>query len=390
MGWPEEKKNIRRLILDLRDNVFNDSNPLRTDYYFRFWNLHNEIPWALLANLVSRNAGYQMSDLSRYLTWGALTPGLYAVLTFGQMRAFFAMLESGNFLILRDILPQLEAYRAAKRLMRTTDVDHSTELFDMLLHPDFDADPFIVEAWKTFFAQARAQNWSPAWASDWSRPEIQTMSLSLIVNEQNQIEDRLVNDPVLSVQYLGLFGITTVGLVALINWLNATRLCFPMAPTAADPVPKLLIHTVTGFTDLSGRIQTGRALYAGLFLDTAIRDRVIAWAKEHQVHHGTRLDYNPTNYSLSPVTNWLPRGARWSPPLVYFRSTVPAWYDIGPGHTMWYKGLYATPIGLASNVTPHQVQHRPGFNYAPLLAPMTHTPLSLSNADQLDEIIDPI
>src|SRR5262245_496884 len=74
MEWPG-LNYIRRAILKRRDRS-NKNNLTRTNYYYAYWKTHPEVPWALMANLVSRNAGYQMTDLDRYyeLAMGGASP----------------------------------------------------------------------------------------------------------------------------------------------------------------------------------------------------------------------------------------------------------------------------------------------------------------------------
>src|SRR5262245_20696193 len=126
MAW-NELARIRAKILYNRDNVFNDTNPTRTDYYLCYWQQHPEVPWALLAHLISRNAGYQMSDLVRFASIGVVLGNTSLFNQFSLIAMVWALLETANFLIFRDVHPQLEAYRAAKKYP-----DHSDELFDML------------------------------------------------------------------------------------------------------------------------------------------------------------------------------------------------------------------------------------------------------------------
>ena len=45
----------------------NADNLTRTAFYLAYWRAHPEVTWALLAHLVSRNAGYQMTDLRRHI-----------------------------------------------------------------------------------------------------------------------------------------------------------------------------------------------------------------------------------------------------------------------------------------------------------------------------------
>ncbi len=352
-GLDYYKDDIKRS----RDRI-NKNNPFRTDYYKAFWEQHPEIAWSLLANLVSRNAGYQMSDLARYRAWikekSLAKPDVLTDIAKSELEALFAFLETANFLIFRDVYPALEAYHLAKQFQ-----GYGNDLFDMLNDPEFDVDPFIIEEWKRFYASAQTNNWSPDWLNDWSSgSDIQRHSFALIINEQNQIEDRLVNDK--DNTYLWKFG-THVGperIVEVLNRLGITRLCFPVARSEVNPKPQhLLIYLVRNFRDLDDRIKTGRDLFVGLFENQGQSSRIQEWVRSRSSHKGTRRDYNQDNYSLS-LLSLFPGGDKYSPPLVYlsgggffgfFKRTKPAW-PLFPGRKRKYRHLHQRPIKLPISV----------------------------------------
>ena len=58
LGQHELVASIRRKTAEANRN-----NVTRTDAYLRFYQKHEEIHWALLAHLVSRNGGWSMTDL---------------------------------------------------------------------------------------------------------------------------------------------------------------------------------------------------------------------------------------------------------------------------------------------------------------------------------------
>ncbi len=103
-----------------------------------------------------------------------------------------------------------------------------------------------------------------------SKTEKQRHSFVLIANEQNQIEERLVHDS--SNRYLlSKWRWGAIALLRLVNWLEGTILCFPLATSRTNPTPHyILLYTVGvghngSFQDLNVRINTGRDLYVGLF-----------------------------------------------------------------------------------------------------------------------------
>ena len=250
------KKKIKKI----RD-IANQNNIFRTFYYKEYWKDHPEVPWSFLAHLVSRNAGYQMSDADRFQRLIGIfhfdTGTLYGQLSVKHMVGFFGFLETGNFLIFRDVYPALEAYRLAKQFP-----GHSHELFDML-NPEFDVDLFMVNRWRSFYQLARNNNWSSEWANDWmatpeGQSDIQRHTFALITNEQNQIHDRLI----LHNEYLSNFNLffwwdNINELLDKATEKGWTNLCFPVAKSLQDPSPDhLLIYTVGDFRKIEDRIQT--------------------------------------------------------------------------------------------------------------------------------------
>ena len=314
-----------------------------------------------MAQLVSRNAGYQMSDLQRYNAYRnnlagiplRLQPALNG-LTENEIQMLFAFLEAPNFLIFRDAYPQLALYHWAKRLHQATGADHSAELFDLLIEEDFRVNHFLSAEWKTFFGVASGAGWWDAAAQSndpavrralYNNVAIIRLSVSLIANEQNQIELRSVNDP--SRRYLGVFDGLTKTAVRLASVLQLTILVFPNGATVADPAATgLSLYTVQGFEKLDDRIRTGRNLYANAFLEEdARRESMVAWAVGHPEHHGSRVDYDPGAYSTDPGSASVPFGATYSPPLVPFQGFDAVW-PIEPGLSPAFAHLHGEPTRL--------------------------------------------
>jgi hypothetical protein len=258
---------------------FNQNNPIRTDWYRKYWIKHPEVPWAGLAHLVSRNAGYQMSDLKRYVEWtrygGAalqlllsISPTLRVLvsplavdvaktLVISTLQGLFQLLETGNYLIFHDIAPQLAAYEAAKKSPAM-----ANDLFDLLLPirppmnpapgtPDFMADDWAINQWKTFFSASQVSGW---FAGTWNQaPAVQTMSFALITNEQNQIEDRLVKNT--STRYINRFRSGMDIMFDISAELGLTRLAFPQVGINPPAASRLLLYTVGDFRLLEERIH---------------------------------------------------------------------------------------------------------------------------------------
>jgi Protein of unknown function (DUF2515) len=363
MPTPEQiAEEFRRAVLRDRPH-FNLNNPRRTDYYLEYWRRHPEIWWALLAHLVSRNAGWAMSDLARYVFWSrSVLVGRPAVLVGADLiqLSILQLLEVANFLIFYDVYPQLEAYAWAKR-----EPDASDRLFDTLAsEPKFAADRFAVAQWKTFFSAASAN-------ADWlstappTHPAIVQRSFSLIINEQNQIEDRLVNDP--NERYLRSTGYATKAVVNKFDEYNLNLLAFPEATSETQPEPKhLLVYTARDFGKLAGRITIGRNLYVGLFTDPQRRALIAAWAKSQPTHYGTRVDYNPGGYSTSRLA-LIPNGKKYSPPLREVPDHDAVW-ALDPT-TWWFsRHLHDDPVALPKDVGSRDASTVAGW-LAPNLSP---------------------
>lgn len=77
----------------------NNDNISRTAQYGKYYFQHPEIKWSLLAHFVSRNAGWNMTDLKN---------PLYSSLFHEEFRhRLFMTFERANWLIFQDAYPQL-------------------------------------------------------------------------------------------------------------------------------------------------------------------------------------------------------------------------------------------------------------------------------------------
>lgn len=85
----------------------NLDNISRTVLYEQFYNEHPEIKWALLAGLVSRNAGWNMTDL--WSKW------FHVLITKEKRDLLFSTYERANWTIFADAFPQLLWYERAKK-----------------------------------------------------------------------------------------------------------------------------------------------------------------------------------------------------------------------------------------------------------------------------------
>ncbi|WP_179107228.1 DUF2515 family protein [Sediminibacillus massiliensis] len=138
----------------------NRNNLTRTEAYRQFYFKHPEIHWAFLAHMVSRNGGWSMTDLK-----GEFLPHL---LTARKREHFFAFFERANALIFQDAYPQLLLYEESKK--------RGENLFYLL--PVFHVSKFMKLFWDNYLEGGMPQ----------------LLTLALIINEQNYIENRVVQN----------------------------------------------------------------------------------------------------------------------------------------------------------------------------------------------------
>jgi hypothetical protein len=229
----------------------NRNNVTRTQAYWHIYKSHPELHWALLAHMVSRNGGWSMTDLK-----GDLLPYL---LNASQIESLFAFLEKANGLIFHDAYPQLLLYIESKRVNRS--------LFHLL--PFLQVSAFMHPVWEHF----------------WLHRESSILTVSLIINEQNYIEQRIVQDTHYKKSVLG----TITFLLQSLMQLN--HVVFPyLAESACEP--RLAGLILEDFSDLNERIEFGKKLYAILFGLPTVHQGIIAFA-EKIPHTGSRMDYWP-------------------------------------------------------------------------------------------------
>jgi hypothetical protein len=230
-----------------RDNVTRTAAYLELYAHLRAHDL--ELPWILMAHLVSRNAGYLMSDLARQR---ARMP-----LMADAIDNLFLLLERANWLIFHDAWWHLGHHL----LGRTAEL----------------APPrtprFMIDAWRRYEAGGRSER---------------DLVLDLVHNEQHLIEHRVVHHPHLA---------EGARLLAIIEQSGREKpLHFPLPDAPAI--------TVGNFADLARRIETGRRIYDEVLADRGRRDALFAWALAHP-HTGSRAAYggkpSPTIAEAWPV-----------------------------------------------------------------------------------------
>lgn len=252
----------QELLHGIREETqrFNRNNLTRTEAYLHFYQRHPEVHWALLAHFVSRNGGWNMTDLK--------AETVARLLTDRETEDFFHFLERSNWLIFQDAYPQLLLYEHCKRLARP--------LFHLL--PAFHVSSFMQAMWSYFW-----QSGNPA-----------LITHALIINEQQYIERPVVQHPYYRKQ---VFQRRPFILQALFHF---NHVLFPYRNH--EGAIRLIGTSVEHFPQVEKRIRVGKKLYAILFAQPSRRKRLEQWAQSH-THSGSRADYWPHLFSPDQSQN---------------------------------------------------------------------------------------
>ncbi len=225
----------------------NRNNITRTMAYFHLYQRTPEMEWALLAHLVSRNAGWNMSDLKG--EWiSRLLPSQVA-------QDYFRFMERANWLIFQDAYPQLLLY------------EHSKEKHQNFFHllPFFYVSSFMQVIWNDY----------------WENPNREQLAISLVINEQYYIEQRVIDQESYSAPVIRDIKFH------LEDWLDLNMILFPFQQGEDERV--LYGKQVDSFPDLQSRIELGKTLYSLLF-SPSILPGVLHWCNQSP-HTGSRQDY---------------------------------------------------------------------------------------------------
>nr|WP_245979896.1 DUF2515 family protein [Peribacillus asahii] len=243
----EERTLIEQI--KFKTNKSNQNNITRTKAYLDFYQCHPEVHWAFLGHMVSRNGGWNMTDLK-----GGLLPRL---LTKKEYQSFFTFLERGNWLIFQDVFPQFLLYEES--------IKREKNLFYLL--PHFHVSLFMEIIWNHFLEDYDSY----------------TLTIALIINEQSYLELRVIDNPVFK---KSIFNTLEFKLQDL---LSMNQILFPYLEN--DKV-KLIGETLHHFESLHRRILLGKRLYSILFADSKRLNKIEQWAYLTP-HLGSRKDYWP-------------------------------------------------------------------------------------------------
>lgn len=297
---------------------WNKNNVTRTTAYLDFYRHHPEIHWAFLGHMVSRNGGWNMTDLK-----GELLSGIFSN---KQKRAFFTFLERGNWLIFQDAFPQFLLYRES--------IKRKKPLFH--LFPHLNISIFMEIIWRYF----------------WENGHTDILTIALIINEQNYLEKRVVQNPLFKNEVFNKLQFK------LQDVLSFNHILFPYIKNGKLHLAGQTLHQ---FHSVHERIMLGKRLYDVLFKTQSILKGAEMWAASHP-HTGSRKDYWPSifnnvheglpgkNYQLRLKACELKEGARriYSPKLEYVWKNV---RQVEAEKGDWYDGLYVLDYFLELNET---------------------------------------
>lgn len=236
------EQNIIALIKK-QTNRCNMDNISRTNAYFTYYLQHQDIQWAFLASMVSRNAGWNMCDLESDIFLGLLSSRFRSRL--------FLTYERANWLIFQDAYPQLLLYHYSTKIGRP--------LFHLLRN--FHVSSFMEKEWLFY----------------WNHQNKQRLMISLIINEQNVIQRPVIEYGVYRDKVFGSF------LFSLQDWFHFSVVLFPTCNGI------LYGSSVLGFKAVNNRIELGKRLATILFSPILYKD-FLHFAKK-TAHTGSRQDY---------------------------------------------------------------------------------------------------
>ena len=235
-------KTIRRLTeKGNRDNIS------RTKAYERYFRRYPEIKWALLAGLVSRNAGWNMCDLEGIC--------LSHILTKRFRRQLFLTYEEANWRIFHDAYPQLLLYHFS--------IKYNKPLF--YLCKKLYVTAFMEKEWGLF----------------WRNRNERRLAYALIINEQNIIQKSVIQK-----RFFVFHSIVFL----LEDQLHHSKVLFPTCNG------ELYGFSVSHFQDVDARIHLGKKLYELLF-----SPNLFAYFYQFTCHtepSGSRYDYGQYNRSV--------------------------------------------------------------------------------------------
>lgn len=267
----------------------NIDNISRTQYYYRFYVRNPEIEWSFLASMVSRNAGWNMTDLQ-----GLWLPH---ILPFKLREQLFMTYERANWLIFLDAFPQLLLHELSKR--------YETSLFHLLKR--FHVSRFMQKEWERF----------------WKTKDSKRLMTALIINEQHVIQKPVINQPFYKKKVFHAIP------YVLQDWLHYSTVLFPMV------TGELYGFSVHDFSDINERIHLGKRL-AWLLFHPDYYPHFKRFSEQTE-HTGSRYDYE--QYFSSENSRGTPFLRLAFPIIDHHRHDFCDWYQWGQRTEKWFKPI---------------------------------------------------
>ncbi|MBQ4901939.1 DUF2515 family protein [Paenibacillus sp. Marseille-P2973] len=293
-AWSEADRELAEEIA-LATGRAGASNITRTEAYLACYQAYPELHWAFLAHMVSRNAGWNMTDLRGRLA---------DLLDESEKKAYYRFLERSNALIFQDAYPQLLLYIKSREL--------GSSRFHLL--PYFHVSEFMRPFWERF----------------WIDRGSALLTVGLIINEQNYIEKRVIRHPYYQKHITDKLPFHLNSLAGL------NQVVFPLLEAESDhadgneqavkdkaadvsgsedhgggsdpalveggraryEVRRLAGRVVSDFGSLPDRIALGKSLYAMLMGLRAVRSGAERFAVSVP-HSGSRGDYWPELFTAN-------------------------------------------------------------------------------------------
>ncbi|KIL51106.1 DUF2515 family protein [Jeotgalibacillus campisalis] len=306
----------------------NLNNVTRTNAYWTLYNRSPELHWAFLAHMVSRNAGWNMTDLKSILK---------QLLSYDQTAVFFRFLEKANYLIFEDAFPQLLLYERSKK--------DRHDWFYLL--PHFGVSSFMPPIWELFIEHQGKDR--------------DLLTVALILNEQHFLEKQVMENVFFQEKVIQSFSFQLQELLGL------THILFPFEQSGRIELAGM---TVQQFSSLSSRIDIGKALYQLLFKSPDVFEGGFAFAEKNP-HTGSRADYFPDLFTAQKKSQNL-----YSPTLtsVWPNQLHPPekrkdWFDPAKEVFHYFTLPKATSAGLMTEKHLAAMIKLSGFNHLHKLIP---------------------
>lgn len=285
----------KELISDITKRIVkgNIDNISRTKSYYKYYVQNPEIEWSFLASMVSRNAGWNITDLQGFWLPQLLPETLRAHM--------FHTYERANWLIFLDAFPQLLIYERSKQ--------YKTSFFHLL--KNFHVSQFMQREWQRF----------------WKTKDRKRLMTALIINEQNVIQNPVIGDPFYKKKVFQSIP------YKIQNWLHYSVVVFP---TVKGELYGFSVHE---FSSINERIQLGKKLAWLLFhpdYHHAFRD-----FSDKTEHTGSRYDYE--QYFRKQKKRDTPFLRTAFPIVEHHRHDAFDWYQCHVRAERWFKPPIRTP-----------------------------------------------